>query len=123
MPAMKLYRQELNGQIFRDPSDLDLSLRIKATTSQKTVDGVRANNNVLEIIANDVHVVPSDIMQKENLADPLSVRIKLSGSPNSHARLAQIFTAIAAQLPVWVTDENAMEGFPVITVPVIPAAE
>lgn len=122
MPAMKLYRQEINGQIFRDPTDLDLSLRFKATTSQKTVDGVRANNNVLEIIANDVHTVLSDISQDKTIADPLSVRIKLSGSPNSRARLVEIFTAIAAQLEVWVADENAMEGFPVLTVPVIPAA-
>ena len=116
---LALYRREDNGYVYRDPLNPSFQVRIKATSQQKTVDGVRATNLVNEIIATDAFNTTSDI-NNDPFADPLSVRLKLSGSPKSVTRLAAILRSLADQADIWVTQEHSMLGFEISTLPVNP---
>lgn len=117
--TLALFRREDAGNVYRDPANPSFQVRIKATSQQKTVDAIRSTNLVQEIIVTDAFQTASDI-NGESFADPLSVRIKLSGSPNSVPRLAQILHSVADQAELWMTSEHSMLGFEITTMPINP---
>lgn len=112
---MKIMRQDATGQIYAETAKPSLTVRFKQTSGVKNIDGVSLQNNVAEIIVNDSNVLT---IGTKSLKDPLSVRIKVSGSAESAARKKVLVKAIAAQLDEW-ADEDVYEGFPPSTVPVI----
>lgn len=105
------------GVTYADPTDPDFTVRFKTTRAVKGLNGVNVDNYLTEIIANDNHTVT---LGSVTAADPLSVRIRVSGSIESMDRLALILNSIAGQASTWVT-ENALLGFEPSTVPVNPS--
>lgn len=101
---------------FADPKDPNFTVRFKTTSSKKTLQGITTDNYVTEIIVNDDNEV---ILNSVTVSDPLSLRIKLSGAVVSQDRLKAIAKSVAAQLPVWYS-ENVMLGFEPVTAPVNP---
>jgi len=116
MTNMTLKQLESTGVLYADPAS-DLTVRFRNSQSQKTLNGVSTKNCICEIIANDnneVEVV-TDTMAK----DAVSIRVRISGSPLSEARLTSIMTALAAKLPTWMA-EHVSIGFNPTTLPTIP---
>lgn len=112
---LKVYRREVGSVLYKDPSDLAFTVRLKQSTQTKTIDRVRASNNILEIILNDIKGVTSDLTG-EAFADPQSIRVKFSGAPASRDSLKAKFTWLAENVGTWL-DEGAMEGFEVSSIP------
>jgi len=78
---------------------------------------VNVDNYITEIIVNDSNEVT---IGSTTATDPLSVRIRASGSIESQDRLKAILISIASQLTAWTT-ENALLGFEPSTVPLNPS--
>lgn len=113
---LQKFRQDAQSVTYKDPLDPKYTFRDKSTSAPKTIDGIRATNLVKEFIVNDSPRVASDLTS-ELFADPISVRLKLSGSPNSVAHVARIVADLNDQVQTWLTAENAMLGFELVTVP------
>lgn len=111
-----LYRQLADGQIYSDPADPDFTVRFKTTSSQKSLNGAAVQNYVTEIIYNDDNSITVNSI---NAIDALSVRLRVSGSAASMSRLAEIVSAMAAQVNGWVA-QNVLKGFPPTVVPYNP---
>jgi len=116
MSDLTLKQQENTGVVYADPAS-NLTVRFRNTSSQKTLNGVTTKNCICEIIANDENEVEvaDSIMAK----DAVSVRVRVSGSPLSEARLVSIITAIGAKLATWGA-EHCFIGFNPTTKPTIP---
>lgn len=70
-------------------------IRLKTSTSRKTVDGIGCNNVRTDIIYN----ADSPITQGTSTGtDKLSIRVSISGSNLSYAAIASAMTATAARL-------------------------
>lgn len=119
MSNTQLYSRDANGVTFADPTDPDYTVRFKNTQSRKTLNGVSVVNYVEEIVINDL--VPVTLGSSVG-NDSISVRIRISGSAESHARVKQILKSIAGQLPAW-ADGNVALGFEPVVPPATPASE
>lgn len=105
--TLQLYSQQSNGVTYCDPAKPDMTVRFKTTSAPKVIDGVKVQNYITEIAANDVNVVASGAV---NASDALSVRIRTSGSLQSHSRLKQMLLDLVAKVDAWET-ENVLIGF------------
>lgn len=114
MSNTQLYSHNANGIEYQDPASPGFKVRFKTSKTPKRLDNLRTNNVATEIIVNDVQTVSKDAATGD---DPLSIRIRISGSELSHARLQEILAGLSKQLPIWST-ENVILGFEPKTVPV-----
>lgn len=114
MSNTQIYRREPTGVVFADPASPSFSVRFKTVKSSKSLGNLRTENVVSEIIVNDKNTITKDTVTVD---DPVSVRIRISGSSLSHARMKAILLGVAHQLPTW-GDENVILGFEPTTVPV-----
>lgn len=112
----QLLRQLSDGAIYADPADPDFSVRFKTTSAPKSLNGISTTNRITEIIINDLSEVT---VGSATGIDPLSVRLRVSGSVESHARLVELVNSLGGKLSTW-TGQNVLKGFPPSTVPVNP---
>lgn len=112
--TLQLYSQQQNGVTYCDPSDPDFIVRFKSTSSQKVIDGIKVQNYITEIAANDNHSI---VIGAASATDALSVRVRTSGSLQSIPRLKQMLLDLAGKLDTWGT-ENVLIGFNPSTPPV-----
>jgi len=119
MATLQVYRQEPTGIIYANPADPDLTVRFRNTSTNKTLNGVSVKNNLTEIIYNDDNLV--EVATDVYANDAISVRLRVSGSPLSSSRIAEILLSLAAQIGTWNT-QNVFAGFNPTSAPVIPAA-
>lgn len=116
MPTtLSVRSQDSNGVTYADPAKPDMTIRFRFSTTSKVLNGVATPNYATEIIANDNNAVE---VGGVSAIDALSIRIRVSGSLSSKARLRLILTSLAAQLGQWDT-ENVNQGFRPATAPVI----
>lgn len=115
---MQLLQHRPDGVLYSDPNKASASCRFKTTSSSKTIDGIKVDNFVHEIIYLDQNVID---VGKESATDSLSVRVKISGSQLSRTRTHAIIAQLALQLPVWMA-ENTDLGFEPTTPPKNPVA-
>lgn len=116
MSNMQLLQHLNDGAIYADPLKPTATCRFKTTSGAKTIDGIRLQNVVTEIIFNDVNPVTSGA---KTANDALSVRIRVSGSVESHSRLKALLVSLASQVDEWGT-ENVLLGFEPTTKPINP---
>lgn len=112
--AIKIQKIENNGVVYADPADPGLSIRFKQTSQGKSLNGVPVENHVTEIIINDdnqVTVAGSDAI------DAISVRLRVSASAQSKARVKALL-GILASTDIW-ADEDVFGGFRPATPPSI----
>lgn len=114
MSNTQLYGRNANGVVFASPEAPGFSVRFKTSKAPKRLDTLKTNNCATEIIINDRNTVTKDSATAD---DAVSVRIRISGSELSHARLQEILTGVSAQLPQWAS-ENVILGFEPKTLPV-----
>ena len=112
--TLQLFSQQPNGVTFCDPSKPDYQVRFKTTSSQKVIDGKKAQNYITEIAANDINPIS---VGDAVVNDALSVRLRTSGSLQSVPRLKQMLLDLAAKLDTW-GDENVLIGFKPTTLPI-----
>lgn len=113
---MKLQAHLQDGSLFADPLKPSATCRFKTTQSPKTIDGIRLNNYVTEIIFNDTSPVTAG---EKTANDLLSVRVRVSGALESQARIKSILQSLAAQCDLWVV-EDVLIGFEPTTAPINP---
>lgn len=113
--TLSVKSRDNNGVTYADPSKPDTIVRFRYSSSFKTANGAAVNNNLEEIIINDNNSISvGDIP----VQDALSVRLRVSGSQGSKARLRLFLRSLAAQLAAWET-ENVFQGFQPTTAPVL----
>lgn len=113
----QLLKCDQYGPIYADPADINFTTRFKASRSVKKVQGYALDNHTLEIIYNDGNNIT---IGSDTVLDALSVRLRLSGSDRSAARIRAIVAQMAAQIDDWL-EENAFLGFAPTTLPINPA--
>lgn len=111
---LQLYSQQSNGVTYADPLNPNMTVRFKTTSAPKMLDGMRTQNYVTEIVSNDIHNVT---IGSVTVPDALSVRIRVSGSVQSHARLARMLRDLAVKFDTAWASENILVGFPPSTPP------
>lgn len=117
MSNTQLLSHDASGVTFADPMKPSFTVRFKTTRNAKSLNGVSTDNYLHEIIINDTNQVS---IGAQSANDALSVRIRISGSIESKARLMAIVNSTAAQLPAW-SGENVFVGFEPTTLPINPA--
>lgn len=113
MTDTQLYSRKANGVTYSDPARPSFTVRLKTTLSPKTLDGLKTNNVVTEIIVNDKITITKDGATSD---DPVSVRVRISGSQLSHNALKHILQGLGPQLTTW-SNQNVVLGFEPTTVP------
>lgn len=116
MSTMQLLAHLQDGTVYADPLKPSASCRFKTTSAGKTVDGIRLQNYVTEVIFTDQNAVTSGGLTAN---DAVSVRIRVSGSLESHSRIKQILNSLATQVDEW-GNENVFIGFEPSTKPFNP---
>lgn len=119
MSQTQIQTRDAYGTTYADPADVNFTVRFKHTSTRKALGTTTTENHVLYIIVNDLYDVATGT--NTTSADSLSVRVRISGSSKSDARLGAIVAQIAAQLPSWVRDDKVHLGFEAKTAPVNPA--
>lgn len=114
--TFKIQKIETNGVVYANPANAT-TVRFRNTSTSKSLSGVVTKNQLTELIYNDDHPVS---IAGQNSSDAISVRLRVSASPASQARVKQILLAMAAQLDEW-TAEDVFLGFNPTTAPVVPA--
>lgn len=104
---MKVIRNEINGVTYANPSKPDCTLRVKHSSTSKSLDGVATVNHVAEIIVNDLNPVTLGIKQAK---DAVSVRIRISGATQSQDRINAILKALGELTAKW-EPESVIVGF------------
>lgn len=112
--AFKVQKTENSGVVYADPTKPDLTVRVKHSAAAKSLAGVQVTNQVTEVIYNDSNTIT---IGATSLVDPLSVRVRISGSLNSNARKKALLVSLCATLGAW-DDEDVMAGFNPTTLPV-----
>lgn len=110
--AIKIQKIENNGVVYADPADPGLTIRFKQTSQGKSLNGVPAVNHVTEIIINDDNQV---VISGKEAIDAISVRLRVSGTAQSKARIKALLGVLAAT-NIWV-DEDVFSGFRPVTPP------
>lgn len=113
MTDTQLYSRKADGVTYSDPARPSFTVRMKTTLSPKTLDGLKTNNVVTEIIVNDKITITKDGATSD---DPISVRVRISGSQLSHDALKNVLKGLSPQLSTW-SDQNVVLGFEPTTVP------
>jgi len=112
-----LVRTEPTGVLYALPTKPDMTIRFRNTKSAKTLNGVNTQNYLTEIIYNDNNPVTISGVAAN---DAVSIRLRVSGAFESHARLAQILSNLSAQVNTWV-GQNVLKGFQPTSAPTIGA--
>lgn len=118
MSQTQIQTRDAYGTTYADPADVNFTVRFKHTSTRKALGTTTTENHVLDIIVNDLYDVATGT--NTTSADSLSVRVRVSGSSKSDARLGAIVAQLAAQLPSWVKDDKVHLGFEAKTAPVNP---
>jgi len=113
--TLSVKSQDNAGVTYADPAKPDTTVRFRFTNTIKQLNGVSVPNYATEIIVNDNNPVT---VGEVSAQDALSVRIRVSGTLSSKARLHLILDSLAAQLGAWEA-ENVMQGFRPSTAPVL----
>jgi len=113
--ALKIQKIEQTGVVYADPADPGLSIRFKQTEQNKTLNGVSTANHATEIIINDDNSVT---VSGKDVVDAISIRLRVSASAQSKARVKALL-GILASTGVW-ADEDVFSGFRPVTAPTIP---
>ena len=116
--AFMLQKSENNGVTYADPADPGLTVRFKQDVRTKSLNGVSVDNHATEIIYNDDFAVT--LSGGISAIDAVSVRLRVSGTAYSKARIKSILVAMAADVDNW-ADEHVFGGFRPITTPTNPA--
>lgn len=111
--ALKIQKIEATGVVYADPSDPGLSIRFKQSEQGKTLSGVTVANHVTEIIVNDDNAIT---VSGVAAVDAVSLRLRVSGSTYSKARIKALLVALASDLDNW-SDEDVFGGFRPTTIP------
>lgn len=112
--AFKVQKTETSGIVYADPSKPDCTVRVKHNAAAKSLGGNQVTNQVTEVIYNDNNTVT---IGTTSVVDPLSVRVRISGSLLSGARKKALLVSLCATLGAW-DDEDVMSGFNPTTLPV-----
>lgn len=115
--TFKIQKIETNGVTYANPENAT-TVRFRNTSTAKTLNGVSTKNQLTELIVNDDNPVS---IAGVSGTDAVSVRLRVSASPASQARVKQILLALASQIDEW-TAEDVFLGFNPVTAPVIPNA-
>lgn len=110
--ALKIQKIEQNGVVYADPADPGLSVRFKQTEQGKSLNGVPVSNHVTEIIVNDDNAIT---VSGKDAIDAISIRLRVSASAQSKARVKALLGVLAAS-DVW-ADEDVFGGFRPTTPP------
>jgi len=113
--TLSVKSQDSSGVTYADPAKPDMTVRFRFSTINKSLNGVQVPNYAVEIIGNDNNSITVGGVAA---LDALSVRLRVSGSIQSKARLRDILTSIGASLAQWET-ENVMQGFRPATAPYV----
>lgn len=113
--TLSVKQTDNNGITYADPAKPDCTCRFRSTTVQKVLNGVPVANQAVEVIVNDNNSVTVGGVAA---IDALSIRLRVSGTVASKARLRDLVTSLAAQVATWDT-ENVFQGFRPSTAPVI----
>lgn len=113
--TLSVKSQDNSGITYADPAKPDTTVRFRFTNTVKQLNGVSVPNYATEIIANDNNSITVGGVSAQ---DALSVRVRVSGTLLSKARLRDILTSVAASMAQWET-ENVMQGFRPATAPAI----
>lgn len=113
--TLSVKSQDNTGITYADPAKPDMTVRFRFSGTVKTLNGVAVANNLEEIIYNDNNSITIGDVSAQ---DALSVRLRVSGSLGSKARLRELLDSLASQLLTWET-ENVMQGFRPTTAPII----
>lgn len=112
--AIKVQKTDNTGVIYSDPADPGLSVRFKQTEQVKSLAGVSVANHVTEIIINDDNTVT---IGGNSTVDPVSIRLRVSGTSFSKARIKTLLGILDAA-DVW-SDEDVYQGFRPVTTPAL----
>lgn len=116
MANLSLLRQETTGVVYADPAKPDYTVRFRNTNANKTLNGVNTKNYISELIYNDnVTVTVGGVSAK----DAASVRLRVSATAESKARISAILTTLAAQVMTW-DGQSVFQGFNPTTAPTVP---
>jgi len=113
--TLSVLSQDSRGVTYADPAKPDLTYRFKHTNAVKQINGIAVTNCRAEIVINDNNPVA---VGNAVAVDANSVRLSVSGSLLSKARLQQLVLSLADQLGTW-DQENVFLGFRPSTAPVI----
>lgn len=114
--TLKIQKIEPTGVVYSDPADPGLTFRFKSSTQNKSLNGVAVANYTTEIIVND----DSDITINDvNAVDALSIRLRVSGTNQSMARVKVLLASLAGGISDW-ADEDVFIGFNPVTAPQVP---
>lgn len=114
--ALKIQKIENNGVVYADPAAVGLSYRFKQSEQGKSLNGLPVTNHVTEIIITDDNVIT---IGDTSVVDAVSLRLRVSGTAQSKARIKQLLASIAASVDEW-ADEDVFGGFRPVTAPTIP---
>jgi hypothetical protein len=114
--TLQVLKTEPTGVVYADPAEPDLTVRFKNTSRAKSLSGVPTTNYTTEIIINDDNTVT---IGGSDVVDALSVRIRVSGTSASAARIKELLGMAADGLEQW-SDEHVFIGFTPVTAPAIP---
>lgn len=114
--ALKIQKIEQTGVVYADPADPGLTFRFKQTEQSKSLNGTPVTNHVTEVIVNDDNAVT---ISGENAIDAVSVRLRVSASAFSKARVKALLVSLAADVSDW-SDEDVFNGFRPVTTPTNP---
>lgn len=112
-PVTKVKTRDAYGLTYAAPSDPDFTVRFKTNVNNKVLGGVQVPNYLNEIIINDMN--PVDV-GSGTVNDPISIRVRTSGSLYSRTRIAEALIELAAKIPTWET-EDVFIGFEPVTLP------
>lgn len=118
MTTLKVLRHDATGVIYSDPSDPNLTVRFRSTSTTKNLNGIPVGNYATEIIYNDDNPITVAAVAAQ---DAVSVRLRVSATKESAARVKEILLSMAAQVGTW-ADQGVLIGFEPTSAPVIPAA-
>lgn len=118
MSSMKELRGDATGKTYADPTDPDSTCRFKQTSAKKSLDGHSVTNQVTEVIYNELNEIT---IGSSTVSDPISVRVKVSASHHSEARVKEIISAFSGDSATWSTD-GVWVGFTPTNPPTVPGS-
>jgi hypothetical protein len=111
--SLKLQRQDATGVTYAALTDPDLTVKFRQSSAKKSLNSVPVENYTSEIIYNDDNPV---VVAGVNANDAVSVRVRVSATKESAARVKNILLSMAAQVGAW-SDEGVFIGFQPTTPP------
>lgn len=94
--TLQVLTRDNNGVTFSDPAHPEYTFRTKTTKSKKNINGISVDNYVTEVIINDTNTIN---VGGNSAPDAVSIRLRLSGSGYSEARVNKILENVAGYVP------------------------